>query len=105
MKTINFIAENNDRIEAFYEKEIKTYFEISFIDFVNDLTKNFRKITTSDDFKLFDLIGNMQEAKSRLGLFDCKIETTYTTPYAESNHAKVVNYFGKEKAKTMYAAK
>ena len=45
-----------------------------------------------------DLFGNLTEAKSRLGNMSVEIGVTYTKPYSESNHAKKVNYYGKEKA-------
>lgn len=63
-----------------------------------DLMNNFRKITIVEKLTKTDLFGNLNEAKSRLGLMDVEIGVTYSKPYSESNHAKMVNYYGKEKA-------
>ena len=50
-----------------------------------DLMKNFRKISIKEEYTIMDLMGNLQETKSRLGMFDkCSVEVTYTKPYKEN---------------------
>ena len=82
-----------------YNDNVKGYYNTSLKDFMIDLMKNFRKATKKEikGYTLTDLTCNLTDAKSRLGLMDVKIETTYSKPYSESNHAKQVNYYGKNK--------
>lgn len=99
--TKTFLTENKSEVIAFYNSKVSGIYEVSLKDFMGDLLSNFRKITTGEDLKKFDLIGNLEAAKSRLGLFSQSVQTTYTKPYAESNHAKQVAYFGAEKTKQL----
>jgi hypothetical protein len=109
MKNLNetkeFLTANRDEVVNFYNANVKGYYNVSLKDFMLNLMTNFRKITLGEGFKRFDLMGNLQEAKSRLGLFTCEVETSYSKPYSQSNHAKAVNYFGAEKVKMMSNAK
>ncbi len=75
MTTQDFLTENKQEVINFYNKEISGFWKISLEDFMIDVIENFRKITTGEDFKKFDLFGNLQAAKSRLGLFNaCTIQ-------------------------------
>jgi hypothetical protein len=73
MKTTNFINENTEAIATYFEKEIIGFWNISLEDFINDLTINFKQITTGEELKKFDLFGNLQSAKSRLGLMNTNV--------------------------------
>ena len=77
MKTKEFLSENREEVINYFNEKIKNYWNVSLKDFMTDLMVNFRKITTGDDFKKFDLFGNLNEAKSRLGLMDTKIEVKF----------------------------
>lgn len=77
MTAKEFLTENREVVINFYNEEIKNYWNVSLKDFMIDLMVNFRKITTGDDFKKFDLFGNLNEAKSRLGNMDTKIEVKF----------------------------
>jgi len=107
MKTIDFLSDNRDRVIKFYNQNIKGLYNISLKDFMVDLMNNFRKATKKEikGYTLTDLTANLNDAKKRLGLIDIKIEVRYDKPYSESNHAKAVAYFGKEKVQLMSNAK
>jgi len=105
MKNQEFLKANREEVVSYYNSKIKVFYNISLKDFMLDLMNNFRKITISEGLKRMDLFANLQEAQSRLGTFDCEITTTYSAPYSESNHAKAVAYFGKEKVQKMSNAK
>lgn len=77
MKTQEFLTENRTEVINFFNNEIKGHWNISMKDFGADLVANFRKITLGDDLKKFDLFGNLQEAKSRLGNFDTRVEVKF----------------------------
>ena len=77
MTTQEFLSENREEVINYFNNEVKGYWNISLKDFMIDLMVNFRKITTGDDFKKFDLFGNLNEAKSRLGNMDTKIEVKF----------------------------
>ena len=77
MTTKEFLTENREVVINFYNEEIKNFWNVSLKDFMTDLMVNFRKITTGDDFKKFDLFGNLNETKSRLGNMDTKIEVGF----------------------------
>lgn len=77
MTTQEFLSENREEVINYFNNEIKNYWNISLKDFMTNLMVNFRKITTGDDFKKFDLFGNLNEAKSRLGNMDTKIEVKF----------------------------
>lgn len=98
MNTKAFLTENRAEVIAYYDKNVAGIYDVTLRDFMSDLLANFRKITTGDDLKKFDLFGNMSEAKSRLGLFSTPTAVTYSKPYSKSNHAKMVNYHGADKA-------
>lgn len=75
MTTQQFLSENRQEVINFYNNEISKYWTISLKDFMLDLINNFEKITTGEELKKFDLFGNLNRAKSRLGLFNaCKVE-------------------------------
>jgi hypothetical protein len=75
MKAKEFLIENRELVINYYNTEVKGLWIISLADFMKDVLVNFKKITTGDELKKFDLFGNLQDAKSRLGLF-----TVYVAP-------------------------
>jgi len=98
MTTKEFLTENREQVISFYNENVKGKYNITIKAFMIDLMNNFRKITIVENLTKTDLFGNLNEAKSRLGLMSVEIGGTYSKPYSESNHAKRVNYYGKEKA-------
>ena len=70
MTTKDFLAQNRQDVINYYNEEIANYWTISLKDFMLDVMINFRKITTGEELKKYDLFGNLQDAKSRLGLFN-----------------------------------
>lgn len=85
MKIQDFLKENRTEVINYFNDEVSNYWNISLKDFMTDLIKNFRKISTNKEYRRIDLTGNLQEAKSRLGMFNkCSIEVTYTKPYKEN---------------------
>ena len=62
MTTQEFLSENREEVINYFNNEIKNYWNISLKDFMTDLMVNFRKITTGDDFKKFDLFGNLNDS-------------------------------------------
>ncbi len=107
MTTQNFLSENRERVINFYNDNVNGLYNISLKDFMIDLMKNFRKATKKEiiGYTLTDLSANLTDAKSRLGLMDVEIGVSYSKPYSESNHAKAVAYYGKEKVQLMSNAK
>ena len=101
MTTKQFLTDNREQVINFYNKNIKGLYNTTLHNFMLDLMNNFRKITIDEDFDKTDLFGNLNEAKDRLGLMDVEINVTYSKPYSESNHAKMINYYGKEKAEKL----
>ena len=102
MKTVKeILTENRETVINYYNSKIKGLYNITLKNFMLDVVNNFEKITTGEDYKKFDVYGNCQNAESRLGLMDVEIGVSYSKPYSESNHAKAVNYFGKEKVNMM----
>jgi len=97
MTTKKFLTENRNQVITYFNENIKGYYNVTLNSFMVDLMNNFRKITIVDNLTKTDLSGNLIEAESRLGMMDIEIELTYSKPYSESNHAKQINYFGKEK--------
>ena len=77
MRILEFLKENRLDVVNFYNLEISKYFNITLADFMKDLLKNFKQITTGEELKKFDIFANLQSAKSRLGLFDNKIEVKF----------------------------
>lgn len=74
MKTQEFLSENRNEVINYFNNEISNYWTISLKDFMVDLMNNFRKISIKEEYTRMDLMGNLQEAKSRLGMFDkCKV--------------------------------
>lgn len=85
MKTKDFLTENRTEVINYFNNEISNYWTISLKDFMIDLMNNFRKISTKEEYTKMDLMGNLQEAKSRLGMFNkCSVEVIYTKPYKEN---------------------
>lgn len=70
MKTQEFLSENRNEVINYFNSEISNYWTISLKDFMIDLMNNFRKISIKEEYTRMDLMGNLQEAKSRLGMFD-----------------------------------
>lgn len=68
MKTQEFLTENRNEVINFYNEKIKGNYNITLKEFMSDLLTNFRKITLGEELKKFDLFGNLQDAKSRLGM-------------------------------------
>lgn len=79
MNTQEFLTENRDRVIAYYNAEIKGSWNISLSAFMKDLMNNFEKITLAsiEGYTLMDLSGNLQNAKSRLGMFDNRLEVKF----------------------------
>jgi hypothetical protein len=105
MTTKEFLTENKQEVINFYNEKVANLFDISLKDFMIDLLTNFKKITIGEDLKKFDLFGNLEDAKSRLGCFSNQSKATYSTPYAQSTHAKLVEMHGKEKANMLINAR
>ena len=70
MKTQEFLSENRNEVINYFNSEISNYWTISLKDFMIDLMNNFRKISIKEEYTRMDLMGNLKEAKSRLGIFD-----------------------------------
>ena len=70
MTTNEFLTANREEVISYYNNEIAAYWTITLKDFMTDLMNNFRKITISEEYKRFDLMGNLQDAKERLGVFN-----------------------------------
>ena len=70
MKTQEFLSENRNEVINYFNSEISNYWTISLKDFMIDLMNNFRKISKKEEYTRMDLMGNLKEAKSRLGMFD-----------------------------------
>jgi KaiC/GvpD/RAD55 family RecA-like ATPase len=70
MRTQEFLSENRNEVINYFNNEISNYWTISLKDFMVDLMNNFRKISIKEQYTRMDLMGNLQEAKSRLGMFD-----------------------------------
>ena len=77
MTTQKFLSENRLTVINFFNDEIKNNWNISIKDFMIDLMNNFKKVTIVEDFTKTDLKFNLIEAKSRLGLFDNKVEVLF----------------------------
>jgi len=101
MKKLQFLKDNKEQVVKYYNENVKGLYDVTLKDFMTDLLDNFRKITTTKELVKFDLFGNLQDAESRLGLMDVEIGVSYSKPYSESNHAKAVAYYGKEKVELM----
>jgi len=98
MTTKEFLTENREQVINFYNENVKGLYNTTLNAFMIDLMNNFKKITIVENLTKTDLFGNLNKAKSRLGSMNIKIGVTYSKPYSQSNHAKRVNYYGKEKA-------
>jgi hypothetical protein len=85
MKAQIFLSENRNEVINFFNSEITNDWTISLKDFMSDLMNNFRKISIKSEYTKMDLIGNLKEAKIRLGVFTkTTIEVKYTKPYREN---------------------
>ena len=83
--TTNFLTENRIEVISFFNSEISNYWTISLKDFMGDIVGNFRKISIKEEYTRMDLMGNLKEAKSRLGMFNkTTTEVAYTKPYKEN---------------------
>jgi len=101
MKKLQFLKDNKEQVVKYYNSKIKGLYNVTLKYFMTDLLDKFEKITTDKELVKFDLFGNMERAKSRLGLMDVEIGVSYSKPYSESNHAKAVAYHGKDKVELM----
>jgi len=101
MKKLQFLKDNKEQVVKYYNENVKGLYDVTLKDFMTDLLDNFKKITTTKELVKFDLFGNLQDAESRLGCKDVEIGVSYSKPYSESNHAKAVAYYGKEKVELM----
>lgn len=85
MKIQDFLTENRNEVVNFFNNEISNDWTISLKDFMVDLMNNFRKISIKEEYTRMDLMGNLKEAKSRLGMFTkTTVEVKYTKPYKEN---------------------
>ena len=101
MTTKKFLTDNREQVINFYNENVKGLYSTTLNAFMIDLMNNFRKVTIVDNLTKTDLFSNLNEAKSRLGNMSVEIGVTYSKPYSESNHAKRVNYYGKEKVEQL----
>ena len=102
MKTVKeILTAERETVINYYNSKIKGLYNITLKNFMLDVVNNFEKITTEEDYKKYDVYGNCENAESRLGLKDVEIGVSYSKPYSESNHAKAVKYFGKDKVNMM----
>ena len=79
MNTQEFLTENREEVIAYFNVEIKNSWNISLSAFMKDLMNNFEKITLAsiEGYTLMDLSGNLKNAKSRLGMFDNRLEVKF----------------------------
>ena len=70
MTTQEFLTANREEVINYFNNEVAANWTITLKDFMTDLMNNFRKVTKGDEYKRFDLMANLSEAKSRLGLFN-----------------------------------
>ena len=70
MTTQEFLTANREEVINYYNNEIAANWTITLKDFMIDLMNNFRKITIGEEYKRFDLMRNLDAAKSRLGMFN-----------------------------------
>lgn len=100
MTTKEFLTDNREQVISYFNQNVKGLYDTTLNAFMTDLINNFRKITKKGivGYTKTDLCGNLIDAESRLGLMNIEIGVVYSKPYSESNHAKRVNYYGKEKA-------
>lgn len=77
MTTQEFLSENRNEVIAFFNNEIASHWNVTLKNFMFDLMQKFRKISTKEEFTKMDLMGNLTEAKSRLGCFDNKVEVKF----------------------------
>ena len=77
MKTQEFLTENRTEVINYFNNEIKSHWNISMKDFCSDLLNKFRKVTICEGLTRMDLFSNLQDAKSRLGCFDNRIEVSF----------------------------
>ena len=70
MTAQEFLTANREEVINYFNNEIAANWTITLKDFMTDLMNNFRKITTGEEYKKYDLMGNLLEAKSRLGTFN-----------------------------------
>ena len=77
MTTREFLSENRNEVINFFNAEVTQHWNVTLKNFMLDLIQNFRKISTKEEFTKMDLMGNLQEAKSRLGCFDNKVEVKF----------------------------
>lgn len=85
MITKEFLTENRVEIITFFNENVNNYYNVTAKEFMTDLLNNFRKITLSEGLKKTDLMGNLIEAKSRLGLMS---QNNFT--YAEDKKTKAL---------------
>ena len=92
MKNLNqFLTDNRDTVISYYNDNVKGYYNATLKEFMTDLVANFRKITTCEEFKKFDLNGNLQEAKSTLGLMN---ENSFELAEDKKTNALKAKYAG-----------
>ncbi|MFD1292653.1 hypothetical protein ACFQ5N_02285 [Lutibacter holmesii] len=97
METKQFLSDNRELVIRFYNGNIKNDTDLSLKDFMIMLMNDFKHIVkVVDMYSEKNLFANMFEIESSIS-DNYEIGTTFSTPYSESNHAKSVNYYGKNK--------
>src|SRR6185503_12603310 len=79
MNTAEFLTENREIVINFYNSQIKGYWNITLKAFMLDLMTNFRKATlaTIPGYTKTDLTANLNDSKSRLGMFNNSLEVKF----------------------------
>jgi len=98
MTTQIFLSENRKEVISFYNSNIKNDSNLSLKEFMIDLMNNFKHVVKHLElYAMHNLMMNMFQAQERIGINN-EIGVSYSKPYSQSNHAKMVNYHGKDKA-------
>ncbi len=102
MTTKEFLSENRNEVISFYNSNIKRRSNITLKDFMLMLLTEYKETVKGIDiYSSKNLMYNLFDIQYKV-VENSDIETKYTKPYSESNHSKMVNYYGKEKTKQFY---
>lgn len=105
MTTQEFLSENRNTVISFYNSNIKGEDNISLKDFMIKLMNDFKHtVKVVDIYSEKNLYANLFDVQYSI-VENNEIGVSYSKPYSESNHAKAVAYFGKEKVQLMSNSK
>ena len=105
MTTQEFLSENRNIVISFYNSNVKDEANISLKDFMIRLMNNFKHtVKINGIYSEKNLYSNLFDLQYS-AVENSTIGVTYSKHYSESNHAKAVAYFGKEKVQLMSNAK